>query len=188
MPTAARKRKRAGDADTADNNAGSSSSSSGNNNQLPQHTHEASNNASSNTLQNPGQGSESPRYGVRNPVALDAEYTSQRRITRRLPNEPEQLLDCRDISAADLSWTAREDGEDINPRTGERWLYPKRRKAKGEGSNLDDFREEIEERTRNGQGCKAIAEILIEKGVDTSARAVSGQRTKWGFRQRVRLL
>lgn len=187
MPTAARKRKRAGDADTANNNTGCSSS--GNNNQLPQQpTHEASNNASSNTLQNPGQGSDSPRDGTQNPVAPGAEYTSRRRITQRLPDDPEHLLDDRDISAANLSWTAREEGEDINPRTGERWLYPKRKRAKGEGSNLEDFREEIEERTRNGQGCKAIAEILIEKGVDTSARAVSGQRTKWGLRQRVRLL
>lgn len=186
MPTAARKRKRAGDADTVNNDVGSSS---GINNQLPQQpTHEALNNASSNTLQNPGQGSEFPRDGALNPVAPSAEYTSQGRITRRLPDEPEHLLNSRDISAADLSWDALEEGEDINPRTGERWLYPKRKKAKGRGSNLDDFREEIEERTRNGQGCKAIAEILIEKGVDTSARAVSGQRTKWGLRQRVRLL
>lgn len=186
MPTAARKRKRAGDTDTVNNNV--SSSSSGNSNQLPQQpTHEALNNASSNTLQNPGQGSESPRDGAPNPVARGAEYTSRPRITRRLPDEPELLLNSRDISAVDLSWTAREEGEDINPRTGERWLYPKRKRAKGEGSNLEDFREEIEERTRNGQGCKAIAEILIEKGVDTSARAVSGQRTKWGLRQRVRL-
>lgn len=186
MPTAARKRKLAGDADIVNKNVGSSS---GINNQLPeQPTHEALNNASSNTLQSAGQGSESPRDGAPNPVAPSAEYTSQRRITRRLPDEPEHLLNSRDISAVDLSWDAREEGEDINPRTGERWLYPKRKRAKGQGSNLDDFREEIEERTRNGQGCKAIAEILIEKGVDTSARAVSGQRTKWGLRQRVRLL
>lgn len=187
MPTAARKRKRTGNADNINNDVGSSSGSSGNNHQLPQQpTHEVSSNASSNTLQNPGQGSESPRDGARNAFAPGAEYTSRPWITRRLPDDPELLLNNgRDISAADLSWTAREEGEDINPRTGERWLYPKRKRVKGEGSNLEDFREEIEERTRNGQGCKAIAEILIEKGVDTSARAVSGQRTKWGLRQRV---
>lgn len=143
MPTTAQKRKRAGDAGRANNNASSSSNggSSGINHQLPQQAARDASNNVSNTLRT-------------------------------------------DITAADLSWTAREEGEDINPRTGERWLYPKKR-GFGKGSNLEDFREEIEERTRNGQGCKAIAEILIEKGVDTSARAVSGQRMKWGVRQRV---
>lgn len=178
MPSAGQKRKRAGNADRANNNA--SSSHSQNNLQSAQ---PAICEASSNV--NPSLGSESPRDGARNPVAPDTEYTSLRRITRRLPNEPEHLLDGVDITAADLSWTAREQGDDINPKTGERWLYPKRKKGKGEGSNLEDFREEIEERTKNGQGCKAISEILIEKGVDTSVRAVARQRMKWGLRQRV---
>lgn len=190
MPTA-QKRKRTADADSANNNASSSSSrNSGNNrndNSAQQAAHEGPSNVT-NTLVNPGPGSESPRDGARNPVTPGTEYTSLRRITRRLPEDPEHLLDGRDITAVDLSWTAREDGDDINPKTGEPWLYPKRRKGKGEGSNLDDFREEIEERTRNGQGCKAISEILIDKGVDTSVRAVARQRMKWGLRQRVRLL
>lgn len=133
---------------------------------------------------NPSLGPESPRDGARNPVAPDTEYTSLRRITRRLPDEPEHLLDGVDITAADLSWTAREQGDDINPKTGEPWLYPKRKRGRGEGSNLEDFRGEIEEMTKNGQGCKAISEILIEKGVDTSVRAVARQRMKWGLRQR----
>lgn len=178
MPAAGQKRKRAANADRANNNA--SSSHSENNLQSAQPAiREAPGNV------NPSLGSESPRDGARNPVAPDTEYTSLRRITRRLPDEPEHLLDGVDITAADLSWTAREQGDDINPKTGERWLYPKRKKGKGEGSNLEDFREEIEERTKNGQGCKAISEILIEKGVDTSVRAVARQRMKWGLRQRV---
>lgn len=180
MPADGQKRKRAGAVDRAKNNA--SRSNGGNNRQSAQPgLAEAPNNV------NAGLGSESPRDGARNPVAPNTEYTSLRSLTRRLPDEPEHLLEGVDITAADLSWDAREQGDDINPKTGQRWLYPKRKKGKGEGSNLEDFREEIEERTRNGQGCKAIAEILIEKGVDTSVRAVAGQRMKWGLRQRVRL-
>ncbi|KAG6355152.1 hypothetical protein INS49_004233 [Diaporthe citri] len=177
MPAAGQKRKRAGAVDRANNNA--SSSHSENNHQSAQPAvPEASKNAS------PGLGSEPPRDGARNPVAPDTEYTSLRRITRRLPDEPGHLLDGVDITSADLSWTAREEGDDINPKTGEPWLYPKRRRGKGEGSNLEDFREDIQERTKNGQGCKAISEILIAKGVDTSVRAVARQRMKWGLRQR----
>ncbi|ROV88736.1 hypothetical protein VMCG_10066 [Cytospora schulzeri] len=121
--------------------------------------------------------------GARNPIAPGAEYTSLRRITRRLPDDPEHVLDGVDTTHADLSWTAREDGDDINPSTGEPWLFPKKRGRKV-GSNLEDFKDEIEERTKNGQGCKAISEALVAKGVDTSSRAVARQRMKWGLRQR----
>lgn len=171
MSTAVRKRKRPGDGGRANDNGHSRNRQNSNN--------------VFNALQNLVPGSESPRDGARNPIAPGTEYTSLRRITRRLPDEPEHLLDGRDISTADLSWTAREPGEDINPKTGEPWRYPK--KKRGEGSNLDDFREEIEQRTKDGQGCKAISEVLIEKGVDTSVRAVARQRMNWGLRQRVRL-
>lgn len=99
------------------------------------------------------------------------------------PQNPEHPLAGRDLSSADLSLTQRLNPDSINPKTGEPWLYPKRTGR----SNLDEFREEIEERTRNGQGCKAIAEILIEKGVETSDKAVATRRIKWGVRQRVRL-
>ena len=196
MPKTAHKRRRAGDADRANNDASSSSSSSSssNNNINSGNNHQSARQAAnegpsnvSDTLQNPGPGSESPKDGARNLVAFGTEYTSLRRITRRLPDHPEHLLDGRDITDADLSWTAREQADDINPKTGEPWLYPKRRKGKGEGSNPEHFREEIEERTKNGQGCKAIADILIDKGVDTSTRAVARQRMKCGLRQRVRL-
>lgn len=122
--------------------------------------------------------------GARMPIAPGAQYTSLRRITRRLPDDPEGVLDGVDTTNADLSWTAREDGDDINPATGEPWLFPKKRGRKV-GSNLEDFKDEIEERTKNGQGCKAISEALVAKGVDTSSRAVARQRMKWGLRQRV---
>lgn len=84
----------------------------------------------------------------------------------------------------DLSWTAREGPVSLDPN-GQPWRYPKLRGKLG-GSNLFLFKDEIEERTKNGQGCKAIAELLVARGVDTTARAVAGQRAKWGFRQRVR--
>lgn len=122
--------------------------------------------------------------GARNPIAPGGQYTSLRKITRRLPDDPEGVLDGVDTTNADLSWTAREDGDDINPSTGEPWLFPKKRGRKV-GSNLEDFKDEIEDRTKNGQGCKAISEALVAKGVDTSSRAVARQRMKWGLRQRV---
>ncbi|KAK2596553.1 hypothetical protein N8I77_013438 [Diaporthe amygdali] len=170
MPTGARKRKRAAGADKANNDT-----SRGNSQQ-------ACNN-NSNGSQDPNVSSGSPTDGARNPLTPGAEYTSLRRITRRLPDDPEHLLDGVDTTAADLSWTARDEADDINPKTGQPWLFPKRR-GRREGSNLEDFRQEIEERTKNGQGCKAISDALVEKGVDTSVRAVARQRMKWGLRQR----
>ncbi|KUI63314.1 hypothetical protein VM1G_11061 [Cytospora mali] len=138
---------------------------------------------SSDALQTPNVKPGQAIDGARNPIAPGAQYTSLRKITRRLPDDPEHVLDGIDTAHADLSWTAREDGDDINPTTGEPWLFPKKRGRKV-GSNLEDFKEEIEERTKDGQGCKAIAEALVAKGVDTSSRAVARQRMKWGLRQR----
>lgn len=116
------------------------------------------------------------------PLVPRSDNNSQRRASRQPPEDLDHLFDGFDRAEADLSWTAPLP-EDINPRTGELWLYPKKR---GNGpSNLEDFREEIEERTRNGQGGKAIAEALIEKGVDTSGKAVSAQRLRWGIRTKV---
>ncbi|KAG8162301.1 hypothetical protein KVR01_008066 [Diaporthe batatas] len=63
-------------------------------------------------------------------------------------------------------------------------MYPKKRGNRP--TNLEDFRDEIEERTRNGQGSKAIADALIEKGVDTNGKAVSAQRLRWGIRTKAR--
>lgn len=119
--------------------------------------------------------------GARNPVAAGAKYTSLRAITRRAPRNPDYLVDGVDTSSADLSWNAL---DSLTDPQGRPWKYPKRR-SKAEGSNLEQFREEIEQRTKDGQGCKAIAEVLVEKGVDTSSRAVARMRLKWGLRQRV---
>lgn len=119
--------------------------------------------------------------GARNPVAAGAEYTSLRAITRRAPRDPEYLVEGIDTSNVDLSWNAL---DSLTDPQGRPWKYPKTR-TRAEGSNLEQFREEIETRTKDGQGCKAIAEILIEKGVDTSSRAVARMRMKWGLRQRV---
>ena len=201
MPTAASPRTRAADPSHPkddDNSSSSSSSSSSNSHhhnsialspnnplsQLQQAAHQSATNAS-NASQNP---STAPSQGhaidgARNPIAPGTQYTSLRRIIRRQPEDPEHTLDGIDTTHADLSLTAREDGDHVNPATGEPWLYPK--KKNHEGSNLVDFKDEIEERTKNGQGYKAIAEALIAKGVDTSSRAVARQRMKWGLRQRV---
>lgn len=122
--------------------------------------------------------------GARNPIAPGADYASLRLITRRQPEDPAAVLAGLDTSNADLSWTAAEGSSGLGP-DGRPWLYPKKR-GKGEGSNLDQFKDEIEQRTKNGQGCKAIAEAMVAKGVDTSSRAVARQRMKWGLRQRVR--
>lgn len=124
--------------------------------------------------------------GARRPVAAGADYSSLRLLTRRQPADLEAVLHGVDTSALDLSWNAKEGPESLDPN-GQPWKYPKKR-GKGEGSNLDQFKDDITERTNNGQGCKAIAEAYIEMGVDTSVRAVARQRMKWGLRQRVGLL
>lgn len=121
--------------------------------------------------------------GARNPAAAGANYSSLRLLTRRQPEDPEAVLQGMDTSKLDLSWTAKEGPEGLDPN-GQPWRYPKKR-GKGEGSNLDQFKDDITERTKNGQGCKAIAEAFIAMGVDTSVRAVARQRMKWGLRQRV---
>lgn len=122
--------------------------------------------------------------GAGNPIVAGADYSSLRLLTRRQPRDPESVLQGLDTSSMDLSWTARESPTTLDPN-GQPWRYPKKR-GKSEGSNLDQFKDEITERTKNGQGCKAIAEAFIAMGVDTSVRAVARQRMKWGLRQRVR--
>lgn len=119
--------------------------------------------------------------GARKTFAAGSDYTSLRLLTRRAPADPSAVVAGVDTSSADLSWTAVDPSLDPS---GKPWLYPKTR-GKGEGSNLRHFREEIEKMTKDGQGCQAIADVLIAKGVDTSSRAVARQRIKWGLRQRV---
>lgn len=135
-----------------------------------------------------GGGTASAAYtdGARKPIIAGADYSSLRLLTRRQPKDPEHVLEGLDTSNMDLSWTAREESSNLDPN-GQPWRYPKRR-GKGEGSNLDQFKDEITERTKNGEGCKAIAEAFIAMGVDTSVRAVARQRMKWGLRQRASLI
>ncbi|CAJ2510484.1 Uu.00g132930.m01.CDS01 [Anthostomella pinea] len=59
------------------------------------------------------------------------------------------------------------------------WNYPHTR-----GSNVVDFRAEIEERTKNGESCDQIAAALIAKGVHTSSKTISRQRILMGLRKR----
>ncbi|CAN8105460.1 unnamed protein product [Discula destructiva] len=122
--------------------------------------------------------------GARKPAAVGSDYASLRLLTRRQPKDPGAVLQGVDTSNLDLSWTAKEGPENLDPN-GQPWRYPKK-KGKNEGSNLDEFKEDITERTKNGQGCKAIAEAYIAMGVDTSVRAVARQRMKWGLRQRAK--
>lgn len=126
-----------------------------------------------------------PTDGARRPIAPGVDYASLRLLTRRQPIDPYAVINGQDISNADLSWNSRYESQSLDPN-GNPWKYPKKR-GKGEGSNLEQFKDEIEEMTKNGQGCKAISDILIERGVDTSSRAVSRARMKWGLRQRVLL-
>lgn len=144
------------------------------------------NNNSGNAARN-GPGPSTPATdGARQPAAVGSDYASLRLLTRRQPADPEAVLHGVDTSNLDLSWTAKEGPEGLDPN-GQPWRYPKKR-GKGEGSNLDQFKDDITERTKNGQGCKAISEAYIEMGVDTSVRAVARQRMKWGLRQRVSLV
>lgn len=46
------------------------------------------------------------------------------------------------------------------------------------------FKEDIIERTRNGESCAKIADALMAKGVQTSYRAVNRRRLLWGLRKR----
>lgn len=52
----------------------------------------------------------------------------------------------------------------------------------------DDFRAEVEERTRNGESCEQIADALVAKGANVTAKSIGRWRILWGFRKRVRLL
>lgn len=50
----------------------------------------------------------------------------------------------------------------------------------------EDFRAEVEERTRSGESCEAIADALIAQGVQVTSKSISRWRILWGFRKRVR--
>lgn len=90
-----------------------------------------------------------------------------------------------DTAGDDLAYKPITRGNSSNnpPPTG--WLYP-HKKGIGTGSNLEPFKAEIEARTQRGENCKAIAAALNAMGVQTSDRAVSRVRIRWGMRKRVK--
>jgi hypothetical protein len=49
----------------------------------------------------------------------------------------------------------------------------------------EDFRAEVEERTRTGESCEQIADALVAKGAQVTAKSISRWRILWGFRKRV---
>lgn len=85
---------------------------------------------------------------------------------------------------ADLSYTHHPRGHTRNNPPPDGWVYP-HKKGIGRMSNLENFKSEIEAMTQKGMKCQAIAEALNQRGVQTSDRAVSRVRIKWGLRKRV---
>lgn len=89
-----------------------------------------------------------------------------------------------DTSTADLTYRRNARTFSANNPSPEGWVYP-HKKGIGTGSNLEAFKADIEARTRRGENCKTIADALVAMGVQTSDRAVSRVRIKWGMRKRV---
>lgn len=56
----------------------------------------------------------------------------------------------------------------------------KRRRTKA-----DEFRLEVEERTRNGESCEQISAALNARGVQVTDKTISRWRITWGLRKRV---
>lgn len=91
-----------------------------------------------------------------------------------------------DAPGDDLAYKPNTRGNSFNNPPPNGWLYP-HKKGIGTGSNLEPFKADIEARTQRGENCKAIAAALNAMGVQTSDRAVSRVRIRWGMRKRVRL-
>lgn len=89
-----------------------------------------------------------------------------------------------DPASDDLAYKPNARGNSFNNPPPNGWLYP-HKKGIGTGSNLEPFKAEIEARTQRGENCKAIAAALNAMGVQTSDRAVSRVRIRWGMRKRV---
>ncbi|KUI68352.1 hypothetical protein VM1G_04629 [Cytospora mali] len=115
----------------------------------------------------------------------------QNTANQEINNSVEQLqpvttLDVDDnpsTAEADLSYKHTPRGHSLNNPPPQGWVYP-HKKGIGTGSNLENFKADIEARTQRGENCKAIAEALNAMGVQTSDRAVSRVRIKWGMRKR----
>ncbi|KAK7697145.1 hypothetical protein SLS64_013844 [Diaporthe eres] len=88
-----------------------------------------------------------------------------------------------DPAGDDLAYKPNTRGNSFNNPPPNGWLYP-HKKGIGTGSNLEPFKAEIEARTQRGENCKAIAAALNAMGVQTSDRAVSRVRIRWGMRKR----
>lgn len=89
-----------------------------------------------------------------------------------------------DTSRVDLTYRRNPRSHSANNPSPDGWLYP-HKKGIGTGSNLEAFKDEIEARTMRGENCKTIAEALKALGVQTSDKAISRVRIKWGMRKRV---
>ncbi|KAI4593184.1 hypothetical protein KJ359_010108 [Pestalotiopsis sp. 9143b] len=88
------------------------------------------------------------------------------------------------------------EGNDGTPATGERPLpgpkgfgrtsaiYRLDESGKKRRAHAEDFRAEVEERTRNGESCEQIADALIAQGAQVTAKSVGRWRILWGFRKR----
>lgn len=89
-----------------------------------------------------------------------------------------------DTSRVDLTYRRNPRSHSSNNPGPDGWLYP-HKKGIGTGSNLEAFKDEIEARTMRGENCKAISIALQAMGVQTSDKAISRHRIKWGMRKRV---
>lgn len=89
-----------------------------------------------------------------------------------------------DTSRVDLTYRRNPRSHSANNPGPDGWLYP-HKKGIGTGSNLEAFKDEIEARTLRGENCKAISAALNAMGVQTSDKAISRVRIKWGMRKRV---
>lgn len=90
-----------------------------------------------------------------------------------------------DTSQVDLTYRRNPRSHSANNPGPDGWLYP-HKKGIGTGSNLEAFKDDIEDRTLRGENCKSIAAALQAMGVQTSDKAISRVRIKWGMRKRVR--
>lgn len=93
-------------------------------------------------------------------------------------------IDNLDTSATDLTYKPNPRSLSRNNPGPEGWLFP-HKKGIGVGSNLEAFKSDIKARTERGENCKTIADALNTMGVQTSDRAISRVRIKWGMRKRV---
>lgn len=95
-----------------------------------------------------------------------------------------------DPASADISGTYPPSGAPLhrshsanNPPPGG-WRHPHKHEGGRRKSNLEDFKDQIIERTKHGETCEEIAAALKAQGVQTSDRAVNRRRLIWGLRQR----